>query len=259
LIAGRNFSPEFPSDSLHAVIVNEAFVKEAGWKPEDALGKTVGMMNKSLGQPVIVGVIKDYHFVSLREKIKPALYSMNPQFNFGQIWVKIGPGDVPQSLLLIESTFKKLVPYFPYSYQFMDDIKAADYKTEARLRQLTIIASGLFIFISFIGLFGLAILSIEQRTKEIGIRKVLGAAVLRIARLISKDFVSLVFIAFLIAVPCAHLVVNQWLQKFAYHVTISWWLVVIAGLTVIVLSTAIVGIQAVRAALANPVKNLRTE
>src|SRR6476619_2280869 len=170
----------------------------------------------------IVGVIKDYHFTSLKEKITPELFSMDPNQNYGQVWVKISPNDVPQTLALLETTYKKLVLFFPYSYDFMDALNAKNYETEAKWKQIISIASGLFIFISCIGLLGLVILSIEQRTKEIGIRKVLGAAVSKIVVLISKEFIILISIAFVVAIPVAYYYIYQWLQNFAYRINIGW-------------------------------------
>jgi len=258
IIAGRNFSSEYPSDSMHSVIVNESFVKEAGWKLSNAVGQTINFMDQNK-PATIIGVIKDYHFTSLKEKISPELFSMDSSWNYGQVWVKIDPKNTPQTLALLESTYKKLVPLFPYSYQFMDDINAKNYETEAKWKQIISIASGLFIFISCIGLLGLVIISIEQRTKEIGIRKVLGAAVSKIVMLISKEFIILISIAFVIAVPIAYYFVNKWLQDFAYRIAIGWWMFALAGALVIAIALLTMSFKAIRAAIANPVKSLRTE
>jgi len=197
--------------------------------------------------------------LSLKEKISPAVFSMEPAFNYGQVWVKIKPDNVPQTLALLQSAYKKLVPYFPYSYQFMDDINAKNYETETKWKQIISIASGLFIFISCIGLLGLVILSIEQRTKEIGIRKVLGAAVSKIIVLISKEFIILISIAFVVAVPVGYYFIDKWLQDFAYRINIGWWMFALAGVLVIVVALVTMGFQAIKAAIANPVKSLRTE
>jgi putative ABC transport system permease protein len=260
IIAGRNFSPKYPSDSMQSVIVNESFVKEAGWKLNNAVGKTIGFGESHDSRMVtVVGVVKDYHFLSMKEKISPEVFSMEPAFNYGQIWVKINPHDVLQTLSLLENTFKKLVPYYPYSYQFMDDINAKNYEMETKWKQIISIASTLFIFISCIGLLGLVILSIEQRTKEIGIRKVLGAAVSRIIVLISKEFLILISIAFVVAVPVGYYFVNKWLQDFAYRINIGWWMFALAGLVVIAVALLTMSFQAIKAAIANPVKSLRTE
>ena len=259
IIAGRNFSPDLPSDSLHSVIVNESFVKEAGWKLSNAVGQTIHFMDEKKRPATIIGVIKDYHFASLKEKITSELFSMDTAWSYGQVWVKINPSNVPQTLSALEDTYKKIVPLFPYSYQFMDDINAKNYETETKWKQIISIASALFIFISCIGLLGLVIISIEQRTKEIGIRKVLGAAVSRIVILISKQFVVLIAIAFVIAVPAGYYAIHKWLQDFAYRISIGWWMFALAGALVIIIALITLSYQAIKAAIANPVKSLRTE
>jgi len=260
ITAGRNFSHDYPSDSLNSVIVNESFAKEAGWKLNDAVGKTIGF-GESHGNrnATVIGVVKDYHFLSLKEKITSEVFTMEPEFNYGEIWVKIKPDNVPQTLALLQNTFKKIVPYYPYSYQFMDDINAKNYESEAKWKQIISIASGLFIFISCIGLLGLVMLSVEQRTKEIGIRKVLGAAVTRIMILVSKEFIVLISIAFVIAVPVAYYFVDKWLENFAYRANIGWWMFALAGALVITIALITMSLQSIKAALANPVKSLRTE
>ena len=259
IIAGRNFSPDYPSDSNNSVIVNETFVKEAGWKLNTAVGQTIHMMDERKKPLTIIGVIRDYHFTSLKEKITPELFSMDPNQNYGQVWVKISPNDVPQTLALLETTYKKLVPFFPYSHDFMDELNAKNYETEAKWKQIISIASGLFIFISCIGLLGLVMLSIEQRTKEIGIRKVLGAAISRIIMLVSKEFIVLISIAFVIAIPVGYYFIHKWLQDFAYRINIGWWMFALAGALVIIVALATMSFQAIKAAIANPVKSLRTE
>src|SRR5687767_3295426 len=156
VIAGRNFSPEYSSDSLQSVVVNESFVKEAGWALNNAVGKTVKFGESRDNRTVtVVGVVKDRHFQSLKEKITPEVFSMEPGFNFGQIWVKIDPANTPHTLSLLQSTFRKLLPYYPYSYEFMDDINAKNYEMETKWKQIISIASILFVFISCIGLLGL--------------------------------------------------------------------------------------------------------
>jgi putative ABC transport system permease protein len=259
IIAGRNFSPDFPADSNNSVIVNETFVKEAGWKLSNAVGQTIHTMDERKKPFTIIGVIKDYHFTSLKEKITPELFSMDPNIGYGQVWVKISPNDVPQTLALLEATYKKLVPFFPYSYDFMDDLNAKNYETEAKWKQIISIASGLFIFISCIGLLGLVMLSVQQRTKEIGIRKVLGAAVSRIMMLVSKEFIILISIAFVVAVPVGYYFVHKWLENFAYRIPIGWWMFALAGALVITIALITMSVQSIKAAVANPVKSLRTE
>ena len=260
IISGRNFLPEYPSDSLGSVIVNENFVKEAGWKFNNAVGKTI-TFGESRGNRVVtvVGVVKDYHFLSLKDKISPAVFSMEPGFDFGQIWIKIHPSNTAKTLSLLHSTFRKLLPYYPYSYQFMDDINAKDYEVETKWKLIISIASLIFVFISCIGLLGLVILSIEQRTKEIGIRKVLGAAISKIVVLISREFIILIAIAFVVSVPVGYYFINKWLQQFAYRIDIGWWMFALAGALVIAIALISISFRAFKAALANPVRSLRTE
>ena len=260
LLPGEIFLLNYPSDSLESVIVNESFVREAGWALNNAVGKTVKFGESRGNRSVaVVGVVKDRHFQSLKEKITPEVFSMEPGFNFGQIWVKINPANTPQTLSLLQNTFRKLLPYYPYSYQFMDDINAKNYEMETKWKQIISIASVLFVFISCIGLLGLVILSVEQRTKEIGIRKVLGAAVSRIILLISKEFIILISIAFILSVPIAYYFINKWLQDFAYRIDIGWWMFLLAGILVILIASITMSFRAIKAAVANPVKSLRTE
>ncbi len=260
IIAGRNFSPEYPSDSLGSVIVNESFIKEAGWELSSAVGKTVTFGESRRNRiAAVVGVVKDYHFRPLKEKILPEVFSMEPAFNFGEIWVRIDPANTPGTLTLLQNTFKKLLPYFPYTFQFSDDINAKNYETETKWKRIISIASVLFVFISCIGLLGLVILSIEQRTKEIGIRKVLGAAVSGILVLISKEFIILILIAFILAMPVGYYFINKWLQDFAYRVDIGWWMYALAGFLVILIAIVTMSFRALKAALANPVVALRSE
>ncbi len=256
LIEGRNFSQDFPSDTIEAVIVNEAFVKEAGWK--EPIGQTVDFFTKQQ-KKVVIGVVKDYHFRSLKEKIGPQLFFQYPDVKYGQIWVKIRPDDIPQTLELLEETYRQLVPFYPYEYQFMATINARQYETEAKWKQIIQFAAILSVFISCMGLFGLTTLGIEQRTKEIGIRKVLGASVSSIVTLLSKDFVKLVVIAFFIAIPLGYFAVDQWLQNFAYRIEISGWIFIVVGLLALLIALFTISFQSVKAALSNPVNSLRNE
>ncbi len=258
VIAGRNFSPDFAADSLQSAIINESFAKQAGWQTNEAVGKTFRMMedNKIL---TVTGVVKDYHYNSLKSKIEPQVFTLGHGNSYGQLWIKIKPDNIPATLNLLAQTFHKLSPLYPYSYAFMDAINAHNYENETRWKQIISISAILFIFISCIGLFGLSMLSVEQRTKEIGIRKVLGAAVSRIIVLISKEFIILISISFVVAVPVGYYFINKWLQDFAYRINISWWMFAFAGVFVIAIALITISFQAIKAAIANPVKSLRTE
>jgi putative ABC transport system permease protein len=260
VIFGRNFSSRHPSDPSQSVIVNESFVREAGWKLTEAVGKQVDFMKDDNKQPVIVvGIIKDYHFMSLKEKIKPALFTMNPGFSFGQIWVRMGGGDVSGTLSSLERSYKKLVPLFPYNYQFIEEVNARNYTTESKLKQVIVIASTLFMLISYMGLLSLVMLSIDQRIKEIGIRRLLGARVSGIVALISRDFVMIICVATVIAIPAGYYVLGIWLQEFAYRINLDPWIFASAAAVVLALALLIISLQTIKAALDYPAQNLRSE
>ena len=256
LILGRNFSPDFPGDSLSSVVINETFAKQAGWN--DPIGKQVDFFwdNRKV---TVVGVVKDYHFQSLENKITPLIFVADPHFGFGQLVVKVDPKNIPSAMNLLAATYKNIFPLQPYSYAFMDSKNKDYYKEEARWKEIITLSAFLSIFISCIGLFGLSILSTEKRTKEVGIRKVLGASVQNVVTLLSANFVKLVLMAFVIAAPIAWYANNQWLQHFPYRVTMGWQVFLLAGTCMVLLAATTISFQSVRAALMNPVKSLKTD
>ena len=257
VIKGRNFSKDFPSDSTHSVLVNEAFAKKAGWK--NPIGQEVNFFYNPGEKYTVVGEVKDYHYESLTKEIGPQLFTMKPGNSFGKTFIKIKPNTATASLQHIEKTFKKLFPASPYSYVFKDEENLKNYEAEAKWKQILLFGAILTIFISCIGLFGLTVLSAEKRTKEIGIRKVLGASVRSIVSILSTDFLKLVFISLIISIPLAWIAANKWLQNYPYRITLNGWMFIIAGLLVILIALATVSFQAIKAAIANPVKSLRTE
>lgn len=257
LAVGRNFSPDFPSDSSHSILVNEAFVKKAGWK--NPIGQTINFWYNNNEKYSVVGVVKDYHFASLNEKIKPQLFTMKPGNAYGIALIKIKPGTESSCLQHIQKIFRQFYPLNPYTYVFKDDQNRKNYESEAKWKQILLFGAILTIFISCIGLFGLSVLSAEKRTKEIGIRKVLGASVQTIVSLLSKDFLKLIVIALLIAIPAAWMASNKWLENYPYRVSLHWWLFATAAILVTIISLLTVSFQAVKAAVSNPVKSLRTE
>jgi len=184
---------------------------------------------------------------------------MNPNNVFGKTFIKIKPGNETAMLQYVEKVFKNIFPLSPYSYIFKDQENLKNYEAEAKWKQIMLFGAVLTIFISCIGLFGLSVLSAEKRTKEIGIRKVLGASVSGIVTILSKDFLKLVIIALLIAMPLALIAANKWLQNYPYRITLSWWLFTIAGLLVIFIALATISFQAIKAAIVNPVKSLKME
>ena len=253
---GRGFLKAMAADSASAVLVSEEFVKQAGW--ENPIGQTVSFPADKRGYSV-VGVVKDYHFQSLTEKMSPVLYSMKPDYPWGNIYIRIGGKNKPEAIERVQKEFKADFPLLPFRYQFKEDEVAEQYAQEARWKKIVSFAALLTIFISCIGLFGLATLSAERRKQEIGIRKVLGASVQGITALLSLDFVKLVVLSILIASPVTWWAISLWLQQFAYKISISWWIFAAAGLGAVVIALLTVGFQSAKAALSNPVKSLRSE
>jgi putative ABC transport system permease protein len=258
LVQGHNFIGENSFDSTISAIVNETFVRTAGWK--EPLGKKVDFFWDSGRIYNIVGVVKDYYYGSLKETIKPQLFTMDTRSGkYGQLWVKINPANTASTIQFIQKTFRTALPVQPFQYEFKKDSNAAEYKSEEKWKQIISFAAILTIFISCIGLFGLASLAAQKRTKEVGIRKVLGAGVTDIVKKLSTGFLTLVVIASLIAVPSAWWVANKWLQEYPLRIEISIWIFVFALVLIVTVSIVTVSFQAIKAAVANPVKSLRTE
>jgi len=260
LIAGRSLSKAFPADVNNSVLINEAFVRATGWK--NPIGKTVDYMNLpewGSRKVSIIGVVKDYHYESLKEKIRPQLFTQDPALPLGQFVIRLKQGHEATSLAGVEKTYHRMIPDHPFDYVFSDDMNKRNYDAEYKWKQIITFSAVLTIFISCIGLLGLTILSTEKRTKEIGIRKVLGATTNHIIRLIAFDFLKLVFIAFLIAIPIGWLTIDKWLQNFAYRIEMSWYLFALAGTLALVIALLTVGSQVIRVAASNPVKALKNE
>ena len=260
LLAGRLFSNDFPADTLTRFVVNEAAIKQYGFgSPEAAIGKWLAFDWD--GRPLqftIVGVVKNFHFKDLHEDIEPLAFRLynNASFNYVVAHTK---GNIRQSLANLESTWKKLNPNEPFEYSFLDQDFQKNYEAEERQASLINYFTIVAILISCLGLFGLATFTAEQRTKEIGIRKVLGASIYGVVALLSKDFLKLVAIAVVIASPLAWWGMNKWLQNFAYKTSIGWTVFALTALIALFIAVATVSFQAIKAAIANPVKSLRTE
>ncbi|HEX3079756.1 MAG TPA: ABC transporter permease, partial [Puia sp.] len=254
-IAGR---PYYPADSVNGFVVNEMMVKKLGLKnPEDILGKKINIFDGAIIAPV-VGVVKDFNGSSLKKEMKPLVIGSWKQV-YRLINIKIQPQQAKQTLAAIEKLLNNTYPDFVYEYQFLDDKMASFYKQENQLSQLYKIFAGIAIFISCLGLYGFVSFMAEQRTKEVGIRKVLGASVASIVYLFSKEFTMLIGIAFFIATPIAYLFMHQWLQNYAYRTNIGIGIFLLTILVSELIAWLTVGYQAIKAAVANPVTSLRTE
>jgi putative ABC transport system permease protein len=258
IIAGRNFDKKYATDSL-AMIVNETAVKIMGIQPEEAIGKRMkaDFTNQDATFSTIIGVVKDFHFESLRNSIDGLSMSIgNPN---GKLAVKINSGDLTNTVSHIESIWKKIVPGQPFNYSFMEESFNTTYQAERRLGSIFTVFTLLSILIACLGLFGLAAFNAEKRSKEIGIRKVLGASVSQITYKLSIDFLKLVGIAILISLPLAWYAMNKWLEDFEYRIEIGWGVFVLATVLAIAISILTVSYQGIKAAIANPIKSLRTE
>ena len=258
IASGRNFSSQMPTDSS-AIIINESAAKLLNF--DDPLNKTLyyitSLKNKSTRAYHIVGVIKDFNFNSLRQQVTPlALFYAEEK---GSVAIRFKTANIPHLITDVENKWKSIVANQPFDYSFMDDDFNNIYKGEQRIGKIAMIFSILAIFIACLGLFGLVTYAAEQRTKEIGIRKVLGATVTNIVGMLSKDFLKLVLIAFVIAAPLAWWAMHSWLQDFAYRINISWWIFMIAAIVTMLIALVTISFKAIRAALSNPVKSLRTE
>ncbi len=253
--AGQDFPPASTAapEALRPVIVNEALAKAFGW--EHAIGEELEFERKLR----IIGVVKDFHSRSLHHEIEPTILALNPRWSSTNLLVRISAKEIPRALAALETGWKRAAPSKPFDYFFLDEDVHQQYQAEARWGKIVRYASVLAIFIACLGLFGLAAILSTRRTKEIGIRKVLGASIASIVNLLSKEFVKLIFIANLLAWPLAYFAMSKWLQNFAYRIDIGWAVFALAGGLAVLIALLTVGTQAIKAALANPVEALRYE
>jgi len=257
VVAGRGFSRDYSLDTS-AFLINEAAAKILGFKNyADAVGKNFGYGNR---RGKLIGVFNDFHFESLHQKITPlVLLVPRGAGSYGRISIKISGSNIPAALDRIESTWKNFLPDTPYQYAFLDENFSRLYEAEQRQKTILIIFASLAIFIACLGLFGLSAFAIMQRLKEIGIRKVLGADTSTIVALLSKDFLKLVAFAAIPAFVVSWYFMNKWLEDFAYRISMPWWMFLTAGILAAVIALITISFQAIKAALTNPVKSLRTE
>lgn len=256
LVAGRSYSAEHPTDTTGGIVINEATARQYGYKnPSDIIGKRYEQWGRK-GE--VIGVVADFNFTSLHNKVEPLTLPMSP-YDCRFMTLKIKSNNIAATIEQVEQVWNRLAPHRPFIYSFLDDDFNRQYKTDFTFRQLFTTFSCLAILIASLGLLGLATYTAEQRTKEIGIRKVLGANVNSIVALLSKDFVLLVLVSMLIATPPAWYVMNKWLEGFAYRMEIQPWIFVLAGLAALSIAIGTISYQSIRAALVNPVNSLRSE
>jgi len=252
VIAGRTHSKEFGTDTAK-IVINESAVKTMGL--EDPVGSYITLWDD---ETEIIGVVKNFNFQSLHQEVEPLFFRLSTSPNFNG-YVRISNNNIQQTIAQLERVYKEFNPKYPFDYDFMDQEYAALYRSEQRIADLSKYFSIIAIIISCLGLFGLSAFTAEQRAKEIGVRKVLGASVQNLVLLLTKDFTRLVIIGILIAVPISWWAMDQWLSDFAYRITLQWWVFVLAGIAAILVSWLTVSWQSIKAALANPVKSLKSE
>jgi putative ABC transport system permease protein len=256
LVAGRGFSGDFKTDSTQAMVINESAARSLGYAfPKDAVGRNYSQWG-SKGK--IIGVLKDFHYQSLQQQIRPLTMRYEPGA-FGLISIKVSSANMSATIKAIENKWQQIIPNRPFEYNFLDEFFDQQYRAEDRFGNLFFNFAVLAIFISCLGLLGLASYSTIQRTKEIGVRKVMGASISNIINLLSVEFMKLVLIAFVVASPLAWFCMDKWLQDFAYRTNITWWVFALAGLAAVMISFLTISFQAFKTALANPVDSLRAE
>jgi putative ABC transport system permease protein len=257
ILAGRGYTEEFTENSRR-LLINEAAAKAYGFEVDDAVGKNLIMEWQGEVIPwEIIGVVRDFHFESLHKNIKPLAFPFTGQPPF--LVAKVDTDRMVDMISMVEQTWKSVNPATPFAYSFLDQDFMRNYESEKRTSTIILYFTIIAILISCIGLFGLAAFTAEQKTKEIGIRKVLGATTWNITTLVSKEFLVLVLVAILIAAPLGYFAAEKWLENFAYKIDLSIWVFVISGLVAVLIAFGTVSFQAVKAALANPVDSLKSE
>ena len=257
IVAGRDFSPSFPTDTAGSVLINQTAAAELGYTPEQALGHWVQNTSGDNLKRRIVGVVADFNFQSLKQKMEPLVLS--PGEDNRVVVIRLSPGSLKTSLAAIGDAYKVASPGYPFEYHFLDKEFDALYKTDERQQNILSIFSGLAIFIACLGLFGLASFTAAKRFKEIGVRKVLGSSVRGIVLLLVSDLLRPILLGTLIAVPIGYYVMYRWLENFAYRTSVHWWIFVCAAGLTMTIAVATIGAKALKAALANPARSLRAE
>jgi len=244
---------DYPSDKTQAYIVNETAVQLMHM--EDPIGKSFGYQQE---EGIIIGVVKDFHFVPMNQRIKPLAIRLDLQ-GMRFISIKIDSQHIPQAIRSIEKKWKNLSPGFAYEYSFIDEEVEALYRSEKRLSRAVTLFTYIALFLASLGLFGVIMFSVERRVKEIGVRKVLGAGIIDIVALLSRDFMRLILLANLLALPIAYFLIHKWLQSFAYRIDLSIWVFIVSGIATLFISLLTISFHTIKAATANPVDTLRYE
>jgi putative ABC transport system permease protein len=257
LIAGQNLERPLFKDSISRIIINETMMNSFGWTPQNSLGKEI--KNFQGGIAIVEGVVKNFHYLPLSEAIKNQVFETSPDKGYTNIYVRVKAGNPSRAIAAMQKEWNDLLPGIPLKYSFLDDDISNYYGNEQKWSNIVGWAGAISIFLACLGLLGLVSLASINRTKEIGVRKVLGASVSSVITLLSKDFLKLIIVSFAIATPVAYYFMHRWLLDYAYRINIGWQVFAIVGLGTISLALITIGFHAIKAAVANPVKSLRTE
>ncbi len=257
LLSGNGYNPKAKDDTVTHLVINQHFAKAMNWTPEEAIGKS--LPDFITARTEITGVVADFHYDSFHEPIGPYCFHDGDTESRVYTLVRFQSGDIAGTMKQLERAFNTTLPTSAFDYAFLDASLEKMYRSEQKTAKVILYTAGLAILISCLGLFGLSAFTAERRTKEIGVRKVLGASVLGITGLLAKDFLKLVLLAILLASPIAYYFMQRWLADFAYRIDIQWWMFVATALAAVIIAFLTLSFQSVRAALANPVKSLRSE
>ena len=257
IVAGRDLSSQFPTDTTDAVLINRTAASMMGYTPEQAIGRWIKNRIRDSTRRRVVGVVEDFNFLSLKDKMDALVIS--PDSDRRVAVIKLRPGNMQATLALIKQQYSKIAPVYPFEYTFLDQQFDLLYRKDIQQQAILTVFAGLAIFIACLGLFGLASFTAAKRTKEIGVRKVIGSSTFNIVVLLSKDLLKPVLIAMLIAIPAGYYLMNNWLQNYAYRIPIYWWIFVLAALLSAFIAIITVSFLAFKAAMMNPVKSLRSE
>jgi len=256
IIAGRAFSREYATDTVGTIILNEAAIQRFGWTAQESIGKELSFSGDRSGK--IVGVVEDFNFRSLHSSVEPMAMILNPQY-ISAISVRTRPAQIKQTINFIQQKWKETYPEELFEFSFLDSRLNQLYDNEIRMQHIFIIFSCFSVFVACLGLFGLSFFIASDRTKEIGIRKVLGASIAKIVLLLSKEFITWIILANLVAWPLAWFFMNKWLENFAYRVNLGIWIFIVPALLTLIIALITLSSQVLKAAMANPVKSLRYE
>jgi hypothetical protein len=255
LLAGNNFTKQYANDTSR-FIINESAVKRMGYTVEGAIGKQVNFWG---ARGAIIGVVKDFHYKPLSAGIEPFIFRYQPKDRYFNLFIKIAAGNAATVLPQVQKLYKQFDSETPFEYHFLNESINKLYAAEQRTAGILFLFAGLTIFVACLGLFGLAVFAAEQRVKEIGIRRVVGASISSVVILLSAHFLRLVVAGILLALPLAWYATREWLQQYAYRIAIDWWVFAATGILVTAIALLTVSVQSIRAAAANPVRSLRTE